>query len=160
MNFYLVILTCKKILFSPQKKKKKNLDITDFQNIGNLHSHTEAVLHAITSSAHRLAYPNTYMCQTEVKYLITHMLSVGENETGGDLFLSFSSPVEHRLLFPRQQKQKGKISRESRVVMLKIFIFFFFFSLIICWSAKEENDSVFDAFQNAFQNILLITNIN
>lgn len=119
MNFYLVISTCKKILF------KKKIDITDFQNVGNLHSHTEAVLHAITFSAHRLAYPNTYMCQTEVKYLITHMLSVGENETGGDLFLSFSSPVEHRLLFPRQQKQKGKISWESRVVMLKIFIFFF-----------------------------------
>lgn len=118
-----------------QKQKKENSQISDFQNIGNLQSHTEAVLHTITFSAHWLAYPNTYMCQTKVKYLITHMLSVGENQTGGDIFLSFFSPVEHRLLFPRQQKRRGKISRESRVVVLKIFISFFF--LIICVCVKE-----------------------
>lgn len=90
----------------------------------DLQSRTEAVLHTVTLSADWLAYPNTYMCQTKVKYLITHMLSVGENQTGGDIFLSFSSPVEHRLLFPRQQKRRGKLSRESRVVVLNIFISF------------------------------------
>ncbi len=128
---------CSFVLYLVKFPCKENLcSITDFQNIGNLQSRTEAVLHTITFSARWLAYPNTYMCQTKVKYLITHMLSVGENQTGGDIFLSFSSPVEHRLLFPRQQKRRGKISRESRVVKLKIFISFFI--LIICACVKER----------------------
>ncbi len=83
------------------------------------------------------------------------MLSVGENQTGGDIFLSFSSPVEHRLLFPRQQKRRGKL---SRVVVLKMFISFFH-SYYLCMCERKRKRTLIPAL-DAFRNILFIILIN
>ncbi len=139
-----------------KKKQKKNSDITDFQK------HWQpSIPHWKLSFTPLPSQPvgwriRTRICVKQKSNIWSHICSQWVRIRLVAIYFSLSPALLNiAYCFPRQQKRRGKISRESRVFKLKIFISFFI--LIICACVKEEEK---DSDTWCFRNILFIILIN